>query len=316
VTTRRNEELFTVAVNRFQHSLAGAPVTAAPAELCDHLQEHIDDIRESFADLAETLDRDTYAGCKALCAELLHPLLRESPFLRRALEKPLGYAGDFEMMNMLYRDPWEGETPLGRALNVCFTNEPAAVANKNRIGYLGGLIGRRASNHHIRVASIGCGPAKEIEVLLHESPELAARLDVTLVDQEQSALDQCARTIPSACRRRATLRELVSDSWRVPGERFDLIYSAGMFDYLGRRFFETVSQRLFQALVPDGELAIGNVAANNPSRWIMEYFADWCLIHRTPEELAELGARLSRTASWADSDPSGINLFLHAVRGA
>ena len=75
-----------------------------------------------------------------------------------------------------------------------------------------------------------------------------------------------------------------------------------------------VSQRLFQALAPTGELVIGNVAANNPSRWIMEFFADWCLIHRTPEELAEFGVKLNGTTSWVDAEPSGINLFLHAVK--
>lgn len=315
VTEKFNEEFITVVINRFRNALVTAPISAEPAVLCSHLQGYIDDMRESFAGLAENLDLDTYTKCKALCAELLHPFLKESPFLRRALEKPLGYAGDFEMMNMLYRDPWEGETPLGRALNVCFTNEPAAVANKNRIAYLGELIYRRASNDRIRIASIGCGPAKEIEVLLRESPELGPRLDITLVDQEQLALDQCARTIPSAWRCKASLRQLLSDGWPGSGEYFDLIYSAGMFDYLSPRFFVAVSRSLFQAVAPTGELVIGNVAAHNPSRWIMEYFADWCLIHRTPKELAEFGTRLSATTSWVDAEPSGINLFLHIVKG-
>ena len=315
VTTECNEELFTVAINRFRRALSTAPTSAEPAVLCSYLHEHINDTRGSFGASAETLDPDAYTKRKTLCAESLHPFLKESPFLRRALEKPLGYAGDYEMMNMLYRDPWEGETSLGRALNVCFTNEPAAVANKNRIAYLGEIIRKRASIDRIRIASIGCGPAKEIEVLLHESPELEPRLDVTLVDQEQLALDQCARTIPSAWRCKAGLRQLLSDDWRGPEERFDLIYSAGMFDYLSPRLFQAVSQRLFQTLAPSGELVIGNVAANNPSRWIMEYFADWCLIHRTSKELAELGSQLTATTSWVDAEPSGINLFLHAGKG-
>jgi extracellular factor (EF) 3-hydroxypalmitic acid methyl ester biosynthesis protein len=310
-----DEEPLMVAIERFRHTLATAPSSAEPTALCSYLQEQIEDIRGGFAVLAQDLQPGTYATWKAICAELLHPFLKESPFVRRALEKPLGYAGDFEMMNMLYRDPWEGETPLGRALNVCFTNEPAAVANKNRIAYLGAVIRNRASSGRIRIASIGCGPAKEVEVLLDESPDLRGRLDITLVDQEQLALDQCARTIPSARLRKASIRQLLRSGWPVPENSFDLIYSAGMFDYLGPRFFEAVSQRLFQALAPAGELLIGNVAADNPSRWIMEYFADWCLIHRTPEELAQFGARLGGSASWVDAEPSGINLFLHAVKG-
>jgi extracellular factor (EF) 3-hydroxypalmitic acid methyl ester biosynthesis protein len=307
---------FTVAVQRFHSALAAAPVSAGPPVLRGHLQEAIEVIREDFAALAEGLDPETYTTRKALCADLLQPLLAQSPFLRRALEKPLGYAGDFEMMNMLYRDPWEGDTPLGRALNVCFTDEPAATANKNRIAYLDELIREKAGNASLRIASIGCGPAKEIEVLLAEAPEFGPRLDVTLVDQEQLAIDQCARTIPTARRCKAGLRELLHGDWPGPGECFDLIYSAGMFDYLGDGLFEAVTRKLFQALAPGGELVIGNVAAHNPSRWIMEYFADWCLIHRAPTELIELGARSSGTQPWVDADPSGINLFLHIVKAA
>jgi extracellular factor (EF) 3-hydroxypalmitic acid methyl ester biosynthesis protein len=313
---RNDGEEFTVAVERFHSALAAAPVSARPPVLRGHLQEAIEDIREEFAALAEGLDSETYTRRKALCAELLHPLLAESPFLRRALEKPLGYAGDFEMMNMLYRDPWEGETPLGRALNVCFTNESAAIANKNRIAYLDKLIREKAGNASLRIASIGCGPAKEIEVLLADAPEFAPRLNVSLVDQEELALDQCARTIPTARRCKAGLRELLHDDWPGPGECFDLIYSAGMFDYLGDGLFVAVTRKLFQVLAPGGELVIGNVAAHNPSRWIMEYFADWCLIHRTPTELVELGARSSGTQPWVDAEPSGINLFLHTLKAA
>ena len=313
--THYDEQPFMVAIERFQHALATAPMSAEPTALCSHLQGQIEDMRGSFAVLAQDLQPDSYATCKAACAELLHPFLKESPFVRRALEKPLGYAGDYEMMNMLYRDPWEGETTLGRALNVCFTNEPAAVANKNRIAYLGAVIHDRASSGSIRIASIGCGPAKEVEVLLRESPELRSRLDITLVDQEQLALDQCARTIPSARPCKAGIRQLLRGSWPDSEGGFDLIYSAGMFDYLDARLFEAVSERLFQALAPAGELLLGNVAADNPSRWIMDYFADWCLIHRTPDELARFGTRLSGTASWVDAEPSGVNLFLHAVTG-
>jgi hypothetical protein len=148
-----DEAFFTILVNRFRHALVTAPIGAEPAVLQSYLQRCIDEMRGSLALLPETLDLDTHTKRKAVCAELLHSFLKESPFLRRALEKPLGYAGDFEMMNMLYRDPWEGKTALGRALNVCFTNEPAAIANKNRIAYLGELICKKALNKdRIRIA--------------------------------------------------------------------------------------------------------------------------------------------------------------------
>ena len=33
---------------------------------------------------------------------ILHPVVLDAPFVKRAFEKPLGYAGDFMLMAMLY----------------------------------------------------------------------------------------------------------------------------------------------------------------------------------------------------------------------
>jgi len=45
------------------------------------------------------------------------PLIDLSPFAARCFHKPLGYAGDFEMMNMVYRNESLGDTLFGRSLS-------------------------------------------------------------------------------------------------------------------------------------------------------------------------------------------------------
>ena len=115
---------------------------------------------------------------------------------RLDLAKPLGYAGDYEMMNMLYRDHAEGDSLFGRALNLYAAQEGAARANINRLEYLSKKI--RAAievRGRVRVASIGCGPARELSVLLQESPELGPYIDVALIDQEERVLTYCERTL-------------------------------------------------------------------------------------------------------------------------
>jgi extracellular factor (EF) 3-hydroxypalmitic acid methyl ester biosynthesis protein len=76
-----------------------------------------------------------------------------------------------------------------------------------------------------------------------------------------------------------------------------LIYSAGLFDYLGDRTFSRLVSVLFDALLPGGVVAVGNVAAHNPSRWIMEYFTEWFVIHRAPAALLRLAADLRGSAT-------------------
>jgi extracellular factor (EF) 3-hydroxypalmitic acid methyl ester biosynthesis protein len=298
------------------------------AVIAPDLRAKIDEARHALAGLVSGLTAEQHADYRAYCLAQLGPFLKQSPFLRRALEKPLGYAGDYEMMNMLYRDPAEGETLLGKALNLCFTDEPAARANKNRIAYIGGLIRRTLYEHpgrRVRIASLGCGPAREIEALLTESPDLGERIEIALIDQEERAIAYCERTLaPLAARTgariqfiREGLRSLLTKDRLSEklGQR-ELIYSAGLFDYLDERAFSRIVGVLYEALVDGGCMAVGNVAAHNPSRWIMEYFAEWFLIHRTPDELRTLAAGLTPgpSALTVEAEATGINLFLHVRR--
>jgi extracellular factor (EF) 3-hydroxypalmitic acid methyl ester biosynthesis protein len=287
------------------------------------LLERLTAARDVLASMVGRLTEREHAEYRAYCALQLRPFLTQSPFLRRALEKPLGYAGDYEMMNMLYRDPIEGETLLGQALNVCFTTEPAAEANKNRIAYIGQLIRVALAEHRgrVRIASLGCGPSREIEALLTSSPELGGRLDIALIDQEERAIAQCERTLAPLAAKTGARIKFIRESLRTLltrdllseklGQR-ELIYSAGLFDYLDDRMFSRITSVLYEALSEGGRLAIGNVAAHNPSRWVMEYFSEWFLIHRSAEQLKALAGGLTPRPRRLDVDaePSGVNLFL------
>jgi extracellular factor (EF) 3-hydroxypalmitic acid methyl ester biosynthesis protein len=274
--------------------------------------------------LVGELDRDQHAEYRAYLHEHVGALFACSPFLQRARTKPLGYAGDYEMMNMLYRDHAEGSTLFGKAMNLYATRSPVAQANINRIEFLGQRILEtmaRVPKGRIKIASIGCGPAQEINTFLTKHPELGERLDVSLVDQEERAISYCERALaPIAARTHAkvqvireSVRRLLTD--RKLGQALgtcDLIYSAGLFDYFNDRTFDALLRTLQDAVAEGGTLAIGNVAAQNPNRWAMEYFTEWFLNHRSPEELVERARTLNPAprAIETTAEPLGVNLFL------
>lgn len=258
---------------------------------------------------------------------VLH-LIRLSPLLRRAHDKPCGYAGDYEIMNMLYRDHAEGESLFAKVLNLYGAQEGAARANINRIAYLTKLIERvveDSSAERIRIANIGCGPAQELLSLMNGNPKICRRLDVALIDQEEQAIKYCERTLgPLAARTgariqyiRESVRRLLTEKQlaSVLGQR-DLVYSAGLFDYLNARTFSVLLAALYDAVRDEGLLVVGNVATNNPSRWFMEYCLDWFLTHRTREELLDYGVKLQPAPRRVEigAEPLGINLFLTIQR--
>jgi SAM-dependent methyltransferase len=273
--------------------------------------------------LAGVLTDEQQRACRALCRRTLGPLVAHSPFMRRALEKPLGYAGDYELMNMLYRDHAEGTTLFGRLLNLYGTEETAGRAVVSRVEYMLEHVRAVAMSAagRARIASIGCGPAREIELLLQRNPELGRKIDAALVDQEERSIRYCERTLgPLAARTEARIefirepvrRLLVARSLASTLGARELIYSAGLFDYLNDEAFRALLAALYDALTPGGALLVGNMASHNPSRLAMEYFVDWFLLHRTADELQALASTLTPTpaAVEVETEPLGVNLFL------
>jgi len=272
--------------------------------------------------LVSGLREDQHSSCRKYYKAELHHLILQSPFMKRAYTKPLGYAGDYEMMNMLYRDHAEGDSLFAKAMNLYATQEGAAQANVNRLDYLCERIRAAVeARGHVRLASIGCGPARELGVLLDRSPELGKHLEVALIDQEERVLVYCERTLSPLAAKTGVKLHFIRESVRrllgakklkdALGER-DLIYSAGLFDYLNDRSFSALLGGLYDALGPGGHLCVGNVGSHNPTRYTMEYLLDWFLIHRTPAELEEFGRALQPQPKRVevDAEASGVNLFL------
>jgi extracellular factor (EF) 3-hydroxypalmitic acid methyl ester biosynthesis protein len=274
----------------------------------------------------QSLDTSAHAAYRRCYQAQIRPLLVHAPFVRRALEKPLGYPGDYEVMNMLYRDHVEGESLFGKVVNVYAGQEAAAQATINRLEYLCAEIRQQAAaRERVRLASLGCGPAREIALLLGRHPELGRRIEIVLIDHDERALAHCERTLSAAAALTGLRLHLVRDSVRgLLGRRsvrdalgtFDFIYSAGLFDYLDRRVFRALLAMLYGALADGGRLVVGNISRQNPTRYFMEYGLEWFLAHRSPQELLDLAIGLTPSPArvQVDAEPSGVNLFLHVTR--
>ena len=65
-----------------------------------------------------------------------YEIVQEAPFYWRIMNKPEGYAGDAEMMNIIYRDQYEGETPFGMLVHREAVDSDACQAVRNRRTFL------------------------------------------------------------------------------------------------------------------------------------------------------------------------------------
>jgi extracellular factor (EF) 3-hydroxypalmitic acid methyl ester biosynthesis protein len=98
---------------------------------------------------------------------------------------------------------------------------------------------------------------------------------------------------------------------RLNQPRYDLIYCAGIFDYLSDRICKRLMNIFYAMLEPGGLLISTNVDVSNPSRNGMEYLLEWHLIYRNKEQLkALIPDDVPVQNAHIKSDETGVNHFI------
>lgn len=234
----------------------------------------------------------------------------EGSMQEMALAKRFGYSGDFEIIDGIYtlrtsRDPdlqnWDH----------FFHSQEAPCAVRNRKAWFHQLLGRlceESTERTLRVLNIGSGPAREVREWFLSSPAKDVFFDC--VEMDPSAIEHAQRLCrPFLYHVQFHQRNILRFS---PSQSYDLIWSAGLFDYLADRVFVRLLRALIAVVKPGGRIVIGNFSDFNPSRDYMEIFGDWRIIHRSRVDLMQLAVRagadpLRTQVHW---EPQGVNLFL------
>ena len=293
-------------------------------ELAPNLLPSIDSLFGRFEETAADVPVQLLPSHRNYAKRQLHPHLLCSPFAYRTYHKPLGYAGDYEMVNMILRDPNEGSTLFSKIINAWFLSQSPAGAHRNRISYLTRLlVGEtsrvRRNNKVAKIFNLGCGPASEIQNFLIQD-ELCNDAAFVLLDFNEETVQHTGRVLENLKTKynRKTSIEVIKKSVHHvlkqvhrPTPGYDMVYCAGIFDYLSDRICKQLMNIFYELLEPGGLLVATNVESSNPSRNGMEYLLEWHLIYRTPLQLQGLIPDRAPPRSFTlKTDDTGINVFL------
>jgi extracellular factor (EF) 3-hydroxypalmitic acid methyl ester biosynthesis protein len=289
---------------------------------------------EKFETAAAEAGPEQRSACRIFARRQLHPLLLCAPFLHRTYRKPLGYAGDYEMVNMISREPYEGSTLFAKLVNVWFLAQPPAGAHRNRLKYLERRITEIAATvgrpeRPAKILSLGCGPAVEVQEFLRRGI-CADRVEFTLIDFNQETIDrtrQCIQQIKPPQRQAGAavdfvrksvmtiLKEAHGSSNRSAAEQYDFVYCAGLYDYLTDPVCRRLSTLMYDWVRPGGHFLCTNVHVSNPWPLVMDYLMDWHLIYRNASQmLAVRPEQLDPSATVLTTDSTGVNIFLEAQK--
>ncbi|MDA3962983.1 MAG: class I SAM-dependent methyltransferase [Planctomycetota bacterium] len=289
--------------------------------------EQLSQLYGAFEAEARQVPSEIATAHRAFAQRELHPLTLCAPFVHRTFSKPLGYAGDYEMVNMILRDPTEGSSSYARLINRLYLKLGPAEAHRNRIARLQEILRTEArrvqsAGQTFRALNIGCGPAHELQGLAATESWLADA-DIELLDFNQETLEHARVGIAAAAATKGftpgtrfthkSIHELLKDASPrrgsvTPERRYDLVYCAGLFDYLSDKVCQRLL-KLFVAMTKAGGLVVTtNVHPANPIRCNMEYLLEWHLIYRDESAMQTIAP--PGHANTVYPEDTGLNVFL------
>jgi SAM-dependent methyltransferase len=222
--------------------------------------------------------------------------------------KPYGYAGDFEIIEKIYTQK-RHSNPVIDAWDQFYHSMDACEAVRNRKTYFKQIMVNALRSGAKNVLILGSGPCMDLFEYLTENPDNT--LQFTCVDIDATAIKYASKKNAAFMShitfiQRNIFRYNTTDT-------YDLIWSAGLFDYLNDDQFVFIIKKMRAFLNENGKMIIGNFSENNPSQYCMEIAADWYLNHRSPELLTELGvaAGFDSNDIKVEQEELGINLFVH-----
>ena len=264
-------------------------------------------------------------AAKTFTENVLTPEFMGGPIWNRSYRKPLGYPGDYLMMNYVYEWRPRGATVFERLLHRIGLEVAECIATRMVMVQhnIARVIAAKANAAApARILSLGCGPAQEVMNYL-EAPRPSAPFEITLVDQDRDALGYAyERLYPKIvglgdgstvrCLQVSFVELMKANGSFLSLAPQDLIYSVGLIDYLSMKRVKNLLRSLYDKLAPGGLLAIANMAdVPTGNQWPMEFICDWSLHYRSEAEMREIASAVPDAAVEIDPDPTGRVYMLY-----
>ena len=248
------------------------------------------------------------------------PFLMLSSFIDLAFRKSRGYYDDSYITEILSQNEPEGDGHLGSYIDRWIRSIPTCLALKNQGSIITATVKELAvswnCDHPMPVTSIASGSANEIlDLYINANPP---NVHVTCVDTNHQPLAYAANLS-----RKLGFNEhitFIQDNIFLLAQGYSnlniapqqMIYSLTMGNYLKDREFMAMLDWIYEHLLPNGTVILGNFNTSNPDRLLLEHILEWHFTYRSAEQLEKLFAH-SKFASLPieiEADEFGVELFV------
>lgn len=231
-----------------------------------------------------------------------------------ALIKKYGYAGDFLMIDKIYTGN-STDDPFFSSWDNYFQDHAAPKAVRNRKEYFKRIMLRKANEKDsINLLNVASGPCRDL-LELYDANQSKCEIKTTCIEMDSHAIEYAKNIVVNYQHKIDFVNKNI---FKFDTEiKYDMIWSAGLFDYFNNKSFVYVLNKFKNWIKPGGEIIVGNFNRNhNPTREYMELFGDWHLYHRTENELTALAkkAGFNENEISIGKEEEKVNLFLHIIK--
>lgn len=220
--------------------------------------------------------------------------LIQDPHTARAIRQPRGYAGDAATLDLVYfpeKVDLSNTSALGKKIFGFNSQVSIAKALRKRISSIANIIDQTASNiPNARVLSVACGHCREVEY--SQAIQSSALGTFIGIDQDTKSIGLAQTEYHQYGIQTEHLN--ISDLIRGKADlgEFDLIYSAGLYDYLGMRTAQRLTRELFSRLSKGGKLVFYNISNDYPEIGYFESYMNWPMLGRNQAQMREVASKL------------------------
>ncbi|HEX5935953.1 MAG TPA: class I SAM-dependent methyltransferase [Pseudorhizobium sp.] len=238
-----------------------------------------------------------------------HPsakIMQQCPFTRWSFDKPRGYSGDASLIDFIYGHPDVADevarsTPLGLGIFEHTINAPGPVAVRERRDILTRYVDETAAQRgaDTEILTVAAGHLRE--AAKSQALENGGIKRWIALDQDPLSIATISKQFQGTCIEPidGSVRGLLGRKYQLG--TFDLIYAAGLYDYLADKVAIRLTQVCMEMLKPGGVFLFANFSDEMADDGYMESYMNWELLQRSEDDMWRI-ARASAGEGIVDID--------------
>jgi extracellular factor (EF) 3-hydroxypalmitic acid methyl ester biosynthesis protein len=293
--------------------------------LLQELTNCINQVLDECLAVEEEINADDPSQLKEVQArfrDAIWPWFGQCWYMKHALAKPRGYAGDYEMLTSIY-DGQVRARGLGGYFDRYFLNTTLARGVVARLALVRNFLLEEISSRSgdVYVLNVASGPCREF---FGGFPTPAnTETIVTCVDNDELALEFAQNTATRSLPDNVSLKFTRHNALRMTSARSniarfgysDIIYSVGLYDYIPDQYLIPLLKGMRESLSAGGVVYVSFKDARLYNKAEYQWLVDWYFFQRTEEECTALfekaGYDMETMSMTRDTTGVIINYIFH-----